>query len=405
MNSTSAILSVLQPLSLSKTPSLLLSNLTSDVGAGEIGNIQGGFNAIAYVHDSDVMCVTLSADTREVISTKKVDIPKKSVIHTISYLACGSSSVLGIASDHGFQVWSHEGTRMLWFRNIDEMIGETRAVLSELVSRGISTTISTSDTDNFAQGCASCALDTYRAHISVGTSSGSVFVYSSEGEQLHCLTGTANGGDREVNNNMAPITCLAASDTFLVSSDERGCLTVYSIQESYRQTAQIVTSRYVSDDSGGFYCTALACSRAVVFAGYTNGCIRVYRADAGELLIEIAAHSRCVTGLSIHPSMNYIASCGEDQTVNLWNVPDFSAVPSLALVDLQCNVKLENAICTGVSWLKNGNLMCANYDDEQLSLLSVVTRSSVGDDQFRAMLAMTSTQAAHEYNALGSDSK
>ena len=233
-----SILSEEKALKLPSTPSLVISNLTSAIGK-KIGN-PGELNSICYIHNCDVHILSFTSKSNDVIVNKKVDVPKRSQIHQVNFIQCCNNNVaLGVATDQGFQLWSSEGARMLWFQNIDDIIGHSQEHLTEhrqnddtsstypldlvLISALVGgpflsiqtpailtrtlcipalrayglppltltlTVVGTGTVhSHFIRGITSTCVSDYQAHICIGTSKGTIFIYSEEGEKLCCLSG------------------------------------------------------------------------------------------------------------------------------------------------------------------------------------------------------------------------
>ena len=95
-----------------------------------------------------------------------------------------------------------------------------------------------------------------------------------------------------------------------------------------------------------------------------SGSIRVFSLEIGHILFEIAGHGRCVTGLSAHPSKMEVSSCGEDQCINVWTLPENLTSSSTASVELVYHDLVENTLLTGVQWTGEGRLYAVGYDSD-----------------------------------------
>ena len=136
-------------------------------------------------------------------------------------------------------------------------------------------------------------------------------------------------------------------------------------------------------------CADLDSSADIVYAGFADGHIRIYRTQIQEMSIEICAHVRAVTGLAAVPTIGCLVSCAEDQFFQAWRLPDFvngKAFPSAASDFvasegyLVFSEKIDNRLCTGLATLggsgsgsgsgsgKAGSVRVAvaSYDDECL---------------------------------------
>lgn len=352
---------------LPSTPSYVISNLSC---AGSEPN------TLCYIHHGNVQLANIRSGS-EISAQRNLDVPRRSQIYQVAALfGSEGEALLGVASDQGFQLWSGQGTHMLWFVNIDSCIEKSKSLLERNRQNSSNSKVGEVNT-HFIRGLASspqCHRE--KGHIYFGTSCGTVFVHNVSGSEVTLLSGAeAEGGGPDITTTVCPITALASNDEHLVSADEKGCITAYSIQESYKQVSQVLTSRFSSDDCGGHYVSSLACCGVTSVAAFTTGHIRLYRMDIGDMILEIAAHSRCITALAVHPTHSVFASCGEDQTVNVWSLESSAALAKP--VELVSNFTLTNSICVGIAWLAHDRLAVTAYDDQNCSILRFASASSL----------------------------
>ena len=376
-------------LGLAFTPSFQISNLCSSSSEDA--------RSVCYVHDTDVICMELDCEMNvpRVLSQSKVDTCGKCQVHQAAYINIGKMVCLGIASDSGFQLWSSTGDRMIWFISIE-------AIISANMLSGMQTDLQF----QYVRGIASIPVfqsvnehnDVQEAHVCVGSSLGGVCVYSSKGVLQQCLTLKAALGDAGAGS----ITSLSGSDAYLVAADEFGNISAFSVAENYRKVMQAQT-QCVSYGDGGNYCTVVCCKDSMAFAGFLNGLLRVYNLAAGSLVMEVAAHSRCITGLSLHPSDNYLVSCGEDQAVNVWTLPSPSNGSYRSNLDLAHSEHWVDSVCTGVTWWRSSYVLCVGYDSNNMLVASHRTRSSMRPDEFRSMKEVS--QLLHKASTQASDMK
>jgi WD40 repeat protein len=114
--------------------------------------------------------------------------------------------------------------------------------------------------------------------------------------------------------------------------------------------------------------TSLLIRDETIVAGFVTGHIRIYRANIGELAVEVAAHTRPVMGLALHPRDSSFASCSEDQHVSVWVLPDFESRSS-SVVDCFSTRKLPNRMLTGAAFVPQDRLALAAYDDSEIAIL------------------------------------
>lgn len=331
------------PLSLRYSPSLLPNNLTCS-GMGE-----RGFR-LCYVHKDELVLVE-SRNGSGFERTNKFTVCLNTQVFSATYVVIDSGSdasqssssspkptseYLVVCSSQGVQLWSVDGERMEWFHQMNDLVedgvlsSETRQLHFMRGSCGL--------VSSMGVGC-----------VAVGSSLGTLYVLNVSGDVLHRMS----------TQSAAAVTAVAASRQFLFCANDDGDLLGYRIHSSF-DTAMRIPGR-------GDACTTLACKGNVVIAGFSTGHIRIYRAEIGELAIELAAHSRPITALSLHPSSAYVASVGEDQQLNVWTCPDF-LTPSGSDIDLGYSCRLEHSLCTGVAWAPDGRLLVGVYDVDEIAV-------------------------------------
>jgi len=250
----------------------------------------------------------------------------------VSFLEIDERWVLALTSSAGLQVWSATGDTILFQYPISQL-----PYLAE------------SNDDKFMRGLAA----TPNA-LCVGTSIGSVHAFV-------CKSVSINSWDATLAYNMEPdhfpITTLSSFQNILAVANDSGKIFGYDSFDAYVQVFSFL--------GFGYPCTALVQQENVLIAGFSSGHLRVFRTDIQELAIEVTAHTRAISGLTMHPTLNILASVSPDQYLHVWEVPDFKSTSSRDLSILYSDL-IENKICTGVSFLSNEKICVATFDDEEL---------------------------------------
>ena len=119
----------------------------------------------------------------------------------------------------------------------------------------------------------------------------------------------------------------------------------------------------------GYPCTSLGMHGDVIIAAYSTGHIRLFRSSIREMAIELTAHARIINSIKIHPTLNMFVSCGDDQFLNVWSLPDFQSVSSKD-VELLCAERIPNRLLTGVSFFGDQKIGVVSYDEDDLIMLT-----------------------------------
>ena len=158
-----------------------------------------------------------------------------------------------------------------------------------------------------------------------------------------------------------PISTLASSSSCLAAGNENGDVYLFDQNAGFERICKFTGS--------GFPCTALCIKEDIVLAAYSSGHIRLFRSSLQELAVEVTAHVRTITGLSIHPTLYMAASVSEDQHMHIWTLPDFTSYAS-AEMDLLCSSHVENRKLTGVAFLNDDQIGVVAYDDDEVTVFT-----------------------------------
>lgn len=302
---------------ISESPSFVSNNLTYSFET----------ESVAYINDSNVFLHNLPNK-----KIKKLDMKTSTCdVTSISFISVGTDELLAITSSKGIQIWNAAGTSMRYFAEIKTFIDSNTITL-----------------EDYMIGTAS--IEPYT--LCIGDSRGNV----------HILEGVNNSGDdfrlvQSVNNNsttgnIVPVTAVSTSDNYMAFSDEYGNTSFHmnSNSNDYKQV-------WLSEGNGSC-CTSLVSLRDAFIAGYSNGVLKVFRADLSELVYEITAHSRCIQGLSVDHDNALIASVSEDQLLSIWSYDsEFS---------WESTHRIDDRLLVGVAFIEEDTLIASAYDDMHL---------------------------------------
>lgn len=196
-----------------------------------------------------------------------------------------------MTSSTGIQVWSASSNSILFYFPLNSLPASADHTEEEKFMRG------TAVSNNY---------------LCVGTSYGTLHAFNAD-----ILQGSA---DNTLDFTLAfslqpdhyPITAMASYQSTLSVSNESGAIFGYDTSEAFLQIYAF--------PGCGYPCTCLVQKDNVLIGGYSSGHIRLFRTDIQELAVEVTAHARPVTGLSLHPTLNMVVSCSQDQFLHVWEV-------------------------------------------------------------------------------------
>lgn len=308
------------PFPLPGSPSLLPNNLSLRRDGG----------ALVYVRLNEAVYLSTSGRNDH----HMIPAAAKSHISQTAFVRVQGTDFLVITSSTGAYLWSADGSSMLYFLPLADVLkGDTEF--------------------QFMRGIAS--------------SDSSVFLGTSLGHILEVLIPSSTGehGVELINTvyvSSSPVSCMHCDEQHLLVGNDFGDIRCY---QTYPRLSE---NPIVERVGNGFPCTAIVARGDCVIAGFSSGHIRGYSIRSGDMVVEVTAHARCITGLALHPYDNFVASSSEDQYICVWNFTDFSPRSSKTM-DLLSAEKLDNRLCTGLCYFLDDRIGVTSYDEEEVTVL------------------------------------
>lgn len=200
-----------------------------------------------------------------------------------------------------------------------------------------------------------CGVSTDGKYLYAGCSTGNILIFD-------CGGGSAKGNFplyHCLDSHRQAIYALSNSKSILAAGNDCGTIFLYNTSAAFENIRTF--------EGNGVPCTALAQTEDVVIAAFASGHIRFYRLDVPELSIEVCAHARLITALSLDPSNQLLVSCSQDQYVHVWSIPTFRSKAN-STVGCIFTDNLENSLCTGVAFNGEYKFFVANYDEDELTV-------------------------------------
>eukprot|EP01062_Namystynia_karyoxenos_P049258 TRINITY_DN3767_c3_g1_i1.p1 TRINITY_DN3767_c3_g1~~TRINITY_DN3767_c3_g1_i1.p1 ORF type:complete len:362 (+),score=108.94 TRINITY_DN3767_c3_g1_i1:126-1088(+) len=304
----------------SKTaPSLLYNNLSM---CGPM---------VAYVHKAEVVLIDITKPDSPVISHPIGGAPAQAV-HQVKLVPLGSRLAMLVACTDHLQIWDAEKESRICSCNTDS--GEV------YLSRGIAALPGKGDS----------------ATIFVGHSTGSISVIDYQAGDCKLTKTLSRHGDC--------VSDVCAGDAegvgaVIASADIAGELVLWGedLNESASATFQ------------GDTLTSVHVTGPYVAAAFGSGRLRLYSAKGCAVCCEIAAHSRWIPALSVHPESNLMASVSEDMLLCVWRTP---CKANGGKVQLLGHRLLQDCLLTGVQISEDGRRVCVNaYDWDRFHMFDL----------------------------------
>lgn len=307
--------------------SLLSNNLTVQLMLAE-SSVRYGI-----VHKTLVDIITASLDgstvTSKQIYFKDPSVPGSSMqtVMQAKWVMLGiQRTLLVVAAQRGIQFFEPDGTLLFW--------------------HNLSSPEDTACTSMYARGIAAVGSN----FVCVGNHTGDILYFKVP------LKGKTIAFSGKLSEHKKGISCLAASDNLMASSDMDGDIFLWKVSSNDVFQSLFRIPGYQSP------CSSLGLWNECVVGGYGSGHLRVFCAKTGALAAEVAAHTRWINAVDIAPKTGLVLSAGEDSFVRLWHLskdpfPQISVAGSQYHVDSQivgsCFVHDEGKVIASTAYDKN----------------------------------------------------
>lgn len=272
-------------------------------------------------------------------------------ITDLKYVNTQGQWKLVLTFNNGIKVYSEDGKRLLTFVKIPEKDQKFNK---------------DPNVQNYFQGITSALTKDGKEVICVGNSLGEVLFIENVKESTY-----TNSVGFSLKNGAA-VSHLASSNihNLIFISDSQGFVYIYSLESiqagKFIKTIDLnnlhnpITSMCVYETGSSCY----------LFIGDMLGKIRVYDVLTFNLVIDIAAHFRAVSSLSINQKLNRFISTSEDTYLNVWKV---NLDNGLNLVLMKSYNSDDKMIMGGAVLEKpKFNVMISQYECDEISVLTAL---------------------------------
>lgn len=309
---------------LKKSACSLFNNLSLSEG---VSNAE----LVSYVgKDNSVLLVDLKRPTDYVT---EVPLIKKSQIFTARICSFSEQNVLVVASEDGAEFWNL-GMQLIRITFLSNGSDSDEKIFSIGVSRFQTKT---------------CNL------IAVGNSLGQVDLYKLERGAV------VKHSTLDQSPHTSCISCISESPAtarapLLAVGDLSGVVSVWNENLTCLSRVNI-----------GEPCTAIKFSRdgTEVIASFACGHIRVFDAESGVKKYEIAAHTRSINAIDVHPKEDLLATVGEDSCICVWKLPASNGGGDRDVKMVFSEVK-RDTIWSGVQFGGYSTLLAIPYENPSL---------------------------------------
>lgn len=309
-------MAALPNVSLSATVSLLHNNLSCSG------------TSLACVHNSvNVGAGKLMLHSLAASSSR--DGPEVVQVMSIRYLPLAFGPVLVVSSTNGTQIYSEDCTTLLTYIAINDPSTDPEVL------------------KHHKGACVVAAVQ----HIVIGTGKGDLAsIQAVDAGKFMALPDSVPCSPASAVADL----CFSATSGSVVSAHDNGELRVWSVipGAACTNTAVIPASAQAP--------VAIASLGARIMVAYGPGTICLYDAATCQIQVEISAHARWITAVSVREDLGQIASVGEDTALNVWQVDPVSGLVSLRQTSI-----VSDKLLTGVAFHHAGVAVTA-YDSDEL---------------------------------------
>ncbi|KAL6744751.1 WD40-repeat-containing domain protein [Haematococcus lacustris] len=315
---------------------------------------------LAYAHSRQACTVDPGTSVAEqAMAVRRVD--SQHVVHTIRAMPHGTLNHLLVCTDDGVQVWDRQVKTLLFSWAFPEperpAPGAPPPPSGQASGVGLRHAL-------FARGAAMNIACDGSANMCFGASNGCLYVLEFD------ESGRLRGPTR-FPHHTAPITALSSAyasrqgrwtddlGSSLVSADESGSLTVWEAASasSYKAVASLGEAKVPA--------VALAVRQEFVVAARLDGCIQVFSLRSKVLRAELAAHSRFLTCMDIHPTKDIIVTGAEDGSISVMTLPIGAQKTSSLLSVLWMHAPVAGVAFCGTHL---DDVAAVAYDTDELQL-------------------------------------
>lgn len=253
------------------------------------------------------------------------DGPEVTQATSIRYLTVSHGSILCVSSTNGTQIYNEDATMQLYFAPV----GPTASSLDRL---------------KFHQGA--CVVPEQDIVI-MGTSAGGLAVAHAAAPERY----------------VALAECLPSNEVSEVC-DVCFCEAIGSVISAHANGELL---SWLASDPGVYTCFSMvpdsmeapmriAAMGTRILVAYGPGIIRLYDAPTWDLQVELVAHARWITAVTVLEETSQVATVGEDTVLNVWGID-----PATGEVSVQHSSVVADKLLTGVA-LHSAGVAVTAYD-------------------------------------------
>jgi len=261
------------------------------------------------------------------INGSSKDGPEVTQATSINYVELSFGPALVVCSTNGTQIYNEDATAMLFYMPINDSTG---AALKYHQSASLVPTLH---------------------HIVVGTSKGSLLpVQALSLDQYVALPECNPAGAASAVTDL----CFNAVSQTVVSCHHDGELRVWTTNPAgaYENPTHLPAIGQVP--------VRVVALGSRVLVAYGPGTFCIFDAVSYECQVEVTAHARWLTAMSVREELGFVATVGEDTVLNVWQVD-----AGTGQVGLQHSSVVTDKLLTGVSFAGAG-LAVSAYDANEL---------------------------------------
>jgi len=306
----------------------------------------------------------------QVAAVRRIDCLSGEGVHSVCAIPHGETGFVVMATDGGVQVWDKPGLHLLF---------QWSFPVSDANSSGSSPAAQQALTESethvrhqlFARSSTILLAADGSANICFGASSGDVHVL--QVDELGRFQGPST-----FHHHKAPITAMGSAyqsrhgrtaedvSPLLLTADESGVVIVWKADsaESYKVVRTLGSATVPA--------TSIAIRKDCAIVARLDGSVQVYGLKDGKLRAEIAAHSRWLTCMDIHPLKDIIVTGGEDGMIAVWMLPVGGQKAAVLLSTVWMHATVTGVAFCGPTF---DDVAAVAFDTDELQLFKLLLPS------------------------------
>mmetsp|Transcript_4035 Transcript_4035/g.6887 ORF Transcript_4035/g.6887 Transcript_4035/m.6887 type:complete len:340 (-) Transcript_4035:397-1416(-) len=308
-------------------------------------NLSAGGGRLCFTDSRQVHLIPAESLHADEVRISQAGLKDSNVIYQSKFVKIREKWYLVLATDAGVQIWDALGNNILFNFVFPTGLKDPQRKRSNF-ARGITVVLTAEDVEV----------------ICVGSSSGDIFLFEGSGIKFR-LVNTLKGRDQATSDLTSDYACRCSTKSDasrrLISADDGGRVVVYdAISPSMFEKSFFFEA---SSDQGP--CVSVVVRDDRLVCALSTGQLCFYNLATQTKWLELKAHTRFASSMTLHPTRDRFVSVAEDSTLQVLTLPQVGEK-----IEVVMSTVMADSMITGAAWFGNNHddlAVCA-YDTDYL---------------------------------------